>query len=165
MLKAHLPPHLKRSINLGYLENGTYDQIVAHLKKELELNRLETHGELPVPTMVTTVNKQTQPQNAEQQQIFCRYCRKTAQVIRGCRKRIRKEQERQDEEQITERPNAKTLCQRTNHTANMCWNGPNTANKPKRFKSDNHNDSIDEKPKPGTSTQNALTSIFKNLIN
>ena len=29
---AKLPPHLKRSLNLAYLENGTYDQIVAHLE-------------------------------------------------------------------------------------------------------------------------------------
>ena len=31
LLYAKLPPHLKRSLNLAYLENGTYDQIVAHL--------------------------------------------------------------------------------------------------------------------------------------
>ena len=30
---AKLPPHLKRSLNLAYLENGTYDQIVAHLER------------------------------------------------------------------------------------------------------------------------------------
>ena len=31
LLYAKLPPHWKRSLNLAYLENGTYDQIVAHL--------------------------------------------------------------------------------------------------------------------------------------
>ena len=31
LLYAKLPPHLKRSLNLANLENGTYDQIVAHL--------------------------------------------------------------------------------------------------------------------------------------
>ena len=30
---AKLPPHLKRSLNLAYLEKGTYDQIVAHLER------------------------------------------------------------------------------------------------------------------------------------
>ena len=32
LLYAKLPTHLKRSFNLAYLENGTYDQIVAHLE-------------------------------------------------------------------------------------------------------------------------------------
>ena len=40
LLYAKLPPHLKRSLNLAYLENGTYDQIVTHLERELELSGL-----------------------------------------------------------------------------------------------------------------------------
>ena len=31
-LYAKLPSHLKRSLNLAYLGNGTYDQIAAHLE-------------------------------------------------------------------------------------------------------------------------------------
>ena len=46
LLYAKLPPHLKRSLNLAYLENGTYDQIVTHLERELELSGLENDGEL-----------------------------------------------------------------------------------------------------------------------
>ena len=40
LLHVKLPPHLKRSLSLAYLENDTYDQIVAHLEKELELSGL-----------------------------------------------------------------------------------------------------------------------------
>ena len=36
-LYAKLPPHFKRSNNLAHLENGTYDQIVAHLEKKSTL--------------------------------------------------------------------------------------------------------------------------------
>ena len=85
LLYAKLPPHLKRSINLAYSEKGTCDQIVAHLEEELEMSGLEIDGRLPIPTMATrttTVNKQTQPQNAEQQQTICRYCKN---VIKECR--------------------------------------------------------------------------------
>ena len=39
---AKMPPHLKRSINQAYLENGTYEQIVRHLEREMELNGLES---------------------------------------------------------------------------------------------------------------------------
>ena len=36
-----MPPFLKKSINQAHLENGTYEQIVTHLERELELNGLE----------------------------------------------------------------------------------------------------------------------------
>ena len=77
LVYVKLPPHLKRSMNLAYLENGTCEQIVTHLKRELKLSGLETDGEMSIiATMTTTatkLNKQTQPQNPEQQQTKCRY--------------------------------------------------------------------------------------------
>ena len=39
---------LKKTINQAHLENGTYEQIVQHLERELELNGLEAADELPV---------------------------------------------------------------------------------------------------------------------
>ena len=33
---------MKRSFNQAYLENGTYEQIVRHLEREMELNGLES---------------------------------------------------------------------------------------------------------------------------
>ena len=50
LLYAKLPPHLKRSLNLAYLENGTYDQIITHLEGDLQLSGLENGGELTIPT-------------------------------------------------------------------------------------------------------------------
>ena len=41
---AKMPPHLKKSINQAHLENGTYEEIVTHLERELELNSLEYLG-------------------------------------------------------------------------------------------------------------------------
>ena len=46
-----MPPHLKKSIKLAHLENGTYEQIVSHLERELELNGLEAPNELPKNTV------------------------------------------------------------------------------------------------------------------
>ena len=37
-INAKMPPHLKTSKNQAHLENGTYEQIVTHLEKEIELN-------------------------------------------------------------------------------------------------------------------------------
>ena len=39
-INAKVPPNLKKSINQAHLENGTYEQIVTHLERELELNGL-----------------------------------------------------------------------------------------------------------------------------
>ena len=84
LLYAKLPPHLKRSLNLAYLENGTYDQIYAHLERKLKLSGLENYGELTIPTM-TAVPPNDNQQNTEQAKIVCHYCKKPGHVIRDCR--------------------------------------------------------------------------------
>ena len=68
LLYAKLPPHLKRSLNLAYLENSTYEQIVAHLESELELSGLENDEELTIPTM-TAVPPNDSQQNTEQTKV------------------------------------------------------------------------------------------------
>ena len=92
LLYAKLPPHLTRSLNVAYLENGTYDQIVAHLGRELEFRRLEDDRELTIPTM-TAVPPNDNQQNIEQKEIVSHCCEKPGHVIRDCRKKMRKEQE------------------------------------------------------------------------
>ena len=61
---AKMAPHLKKSINQAHFENGTYEQIVTHLERELELNNLE----LPDETQMNTVTHKQQiegnPDNA-----------------------------------------------------------------------------------------------------
>ena len=48
---AKMPPHPKKSNNQAHLESGTYEQIVSHLEKELELNGLEVPDELQKNTV------------------------------------------------------------------------------------------------------------------
>ena len=57
-----MPPHLKKSINHAYLENGTYEQIVRHLEREMELNGLVADEPL-VKTQMTVVKQQSNSQN------------------------------------------------------------------------------------------------------
>ena len=126
LLYAKLPPHLKRSLNLAYLENGTYDQIVAHFERELELSGLENDGELTIPTM-TAVPPNDSQQNTEQTKFVCHYCKKPGHVIRDCRKRMRKEQEQRNDP-LTQNIKPSTSksfppcphCQRTNHPPEKC---------------------------------------------
>ena len=53
LLYGKLPPKLKRSVNMARLENATYEEIVTHLERELELNGLEEGDDIHVPTMST----------------------------------------------------------------------------------------------------------------
>ena len=60
---AKMPPHLKKSINQGHLQNGTYEQIVSHLERELQLNGPEAPDEVHLSTVtqqVTTKLRKTQ---------------------------------------------------------------------------------------------------------
>ena len=122
LLYAKLPPHVKRTLNLAYLENGIYDQIVAHLERELELSGLENDGELTIPTMTALPPNDTQ-QNTEQLKVVCHYCKKPGHVIRDCRKRMRKEQDQRNDpsNQNIKPSTSKSFppcphCQRTNHS-------------------------------------------------
>ena len=121
LLYAKLPPHLKRSLNLAYLEIGTYDKIVAHLERELELSGLENDGELTIPTM-TALPPNDNQQNTEQTKVVCHYCKKPGHVIRDCRKRMRKAQEQTNDppNEIKKPSTSKSFppcphCQRTYH--------------------------------------------------
>ena len=51
LLYAKLPPKWKRSVNMARLENGSYDEIVANLERELQLNALAESDDLPMATM------------------------------------------------------------------------------------------------------------------
>ena len=171
LLYAKLPSHLKRSLNLAYLENGTYEQIVAHLEKELELSGLENDGELTIPTM-TAVPPNDNQQNTEQAKIVCHYCKKPGQVIRECRKRLKKEQEqRKDTPTQNTKPSTWRsfapcpLCQRTNHPPEKCWSRPNAANRTQRFKRDYPTDNQNDGQEQGNLTHSGPSSILKNPLN
>ena len=57
LLYAKLPPKLKRSVNMARLENGSYDEIVAHLDRESELNALQESNDLPMATMTSSSSR------------------------------------------------------------------------------------------------------------
>ena len=171
LLYAKLPPHLKRSLNLGYLENGTYDQIVAHLERELELSGLENDGELKIPTM-TAVPPNDNQQKTEQTKFIFHYCKKPGHVIRDCRKRMKKEQEQRNDPSIQNmKPSTSksfASCphrQRTNHPPEKCWSGPNAANRPKRFKQEYPIENRIDGQEQGNLTHSGSSSILKNSLN
>ena len=78
---AKMPPHLKKSINQAHSENGTYEQIVSHLEKELELNGLKAPDEMPI----NTVTQQAPQQNSNKPRPTCHHCKKPGHYQTQCR--------------------------------------------------------------------------------
>ena len=122
LLYAKMPPHLKRSINQAYLENGTYEQIVRHLEREMELNGLASE-DTGVKTQMAVINKPTEDKPTQQktastkkkqqtpktvpnntlQDDQCRYCKNTGHKAADCPKLAK----RRKLEKITKTPTNK----------------------------------------------------------
>ena len=135
LLYAKLPPKLKRSVNMARLENATYEEIVTHLERELELNGLEEGDDIPVPTM-STAPTATRPRtgllsSGIDPNITCNYCKKPGHVKDDCRKLKRKEEQRCNDGQDTKKEYPKCpTCDKTNHPAERCWKGAGAHLKP-----------------------------------
>ena len=157
---AKTPPHLKKSMNQAHLENGTYEQIVTHLERELELNGLEAPDEL----QINTVSHDTVNANVDRTKPTCHYSRKAGQYKSQCRLLKKQREQTKNNQNIpgnknsdvsTSYPNGNVnnpnnnnrnnnraerkqrtvyppceTCGKTNHSPEKCYNGANAANRP-----------------------------------
>ena len=169
LLYAKLPPKLKRSVNMARLENATYEEIVTHLERELELNGLEEGDDIPVPTM-STAPTATRPgtgllSSGIDPNVTCNYCKKPGHVKDDCRKLKRKEEQRRNDGQDTKKEYPKCpTCDKTNHPAERCWKGAGAHLKPKNLKlEDSKTDEASTSHNDANNKQ--TTSILKNPKN
>ena len=93
---AKMPPHLKKSINQADLENGTYEQIVTHLEKELELNGLEAPDEV----QRNILSHNTANVNADRTKPTCHYCKKPGQYRNQCQLLKRQREQTENNQKI-----------------------------------------------------------------
>ena len=169
LLYAKLPPKLKRSVNMARLENATYEEIVTHLERELELNGLEEGDDIHVPTMstapTTTRTGTGLLSSGIDPNITCNYCKKPGHVKDDCQKLKRKEEQKRNCGQDTKKEYPKCpTCDKTNHPAERCWKGAGAHLKPKNLKLDNSK--TEEIPMSQDDSNNKpTTSILKNSKN
>ena len=78
---AIMAPHLRSSINQAHLDKSTYEQIVSHLERELELNGLKAPGEL----QINCVTQQATQQNPEKPKPTCHHCKIPSHYQTQCR--------------------------------------------------------------------------------
>ena len=116
---AKMPPHLKKSINQAHLENGTCEQIVTHLERELELNSLEYPDETQMNTMMYKQQIDGNPDNAGN--------------INSDTNDSSPTNHKNDRKSKTLYPPCDT-CGKTNHSTERCYVGANAANRPLPWK-------------------------------
>ena len=119
---AKMPPHLKKSINQAHLENGTYEQIVTHLERELELNGLEARDELPI----NNVNQQPTNKNADRPKPTCHHCEKLGHYRNQCR--LLKKQREPTENNQNNSGNKNSDANNSNPNSNINNNNNNNKN-------------------------------------
>ena len=168
LLYAKLPPKLKRSVNMARLENGSYDEIVAHLERELELNALEESDDLPMASMTSSATKpKTVPSNIQLSDITCNYCKEKGHMVKYCEKLKKKKEKDAQRGKTTQKktyPECGT-CGNTNHPEERCWQGAGAHLKPKRTRpedsSDNDTDSKASKSNYRPASSNGQSSSSK----
>ena len=146
LLYAKMPPHLKKSINQAYLENGSYDQIVKHLEREMELNGLEADEAL-VKTQMTVTKKEQNTEKTNKKQADktkkqtpktvpdktlkndqCRYCKDASHMMTDCPK-LAKRRKLEEDPDAPKCPNCKT----PGHEEEDCYFGANMDNRPPKW--------------------------------
>ena len=116
---AKMSPHLTKSINQAHLENGTYEQIVTHLEKELELNSLEHPEETQMNTVTHKQQIEGNPDNAGN--------------INSDTNDSNPNNHKIDRKSRTLYPPCET-CGKTNHSTERCYVGANAPNRPLPWK-------------------------------
>ena len=132
---AKMHPHLK-SINQAHLENSTYEQIVSHFGRELELHGLEAPDEMQLNTVI----QQDAQQNSEKPKPTCHQCKKPSPCRNQCRQLKREKDQVQN--------NTDSAANNKNNNGSAQTNSNPNHKVPVANKAKNANNQKDRKPRP-----------------
>ena len=123
---AKMRPHLKRSINQAHFENGTYEQIVTHLEKELELNGFEAPDKLHI----NTVSHNSANTNTDRPKPTYHHCKKPGNYRNQCGLLKRQKEQSEDTQNFPGKKNsgANTSVPSNNTNKNINNNNNNHRN-------------------------------------
>ena len=127
-----MPPHLKKSINQAQLLNGTFEQVITHLEKELELNGSEAPAELHI----NTVSHYLANANADRPKRTCHHCKRPRNYKKQCQlfKKQREQTEKSQNNPANKNSDTKTSNSNSNvnnHNNNNNKNSNRGERKPK----------------------------------
>ena len=133
---AKMPPHLKKTINQAHLENGTHEQIVSHLERELELNGLEAPDEM----QLNAVMQQDTQQNTGKPKPTCHHYKKPGHYRNHCRQLKRENDQGQN--------NTDSAANNKNNNGIAPKNSNPNHKAPVANKANNTNNQRDRRPRP-----------------
>ena len=126
---AKMPAHLKRVLNQARLETASYETMVQHLEREMELNGLAN----PESTTFTVLHNVEPTNNPNQEKppktaSTCFGCGHQGHLLRNCRKTNR--DKRSQRTPNTNNTNPCETCGKLSHETKDCYSGANWANRP-----------------------------------
>ena len=133
---AKMTPYLKKWINQAHLENGTYEQFVSHLERDLELIGLEDSDEM----QINTVTQQASEQNTEQSKPTGHFCKKPGHYRNQCR------QLKREKDQIRNNTNSAENTNNNNGSAQANSNSNDKASN--KTNANNTNNRRDRRSRP-----------------
>ena len=130
---AKMPTHLKRVLNQARLETASYETMVQHLEREMELNGLAN----PDSTTLTGIHNVEPTNNHNQERppktaSTCFGCGHQGHLLRNCRKTNR--DKRNQKTTNTTVTNPCETCGKLSHETKDCYSGANWANRPTWWK-------------------------------
>ena len=130
---AKMPAHLKRVLNQARLETASYETMVQHLEREMELNGLAN----PESTTFTGIHNVEPSNNPNQERppktaSTCFGCGHQGHLLRNCMKTNR--DKRSQKTPNTKNTNPCETCGKLSHETKDCYSGANWANRPTWWK-------------------------------
>ena len=132
---AKMPPHLKKVLNQARLETESYETMVQHLEREIELNGLATTNSTSITgihNIEPSLQQQQQQNKPPKTTGTCFGCGHPGHLLRNCRKTNR--DKRSQRNNTTAQASPCETCGKMSHETKDCYSGANWENRPTWWK-------------------------------